>query len=125
MLGLTLAAMFLGHWYLNTPTMVLAPLERLILLMAAAVVLRSAVSGAGLCCQVAEHHGLALAHWPLLMLRWLAGLAGAGLMTWMAWRTLKIPNTQSATGILYVGVIATFLGELTAILLHVDSTYPL
>jgi hypothetical protein len=35
----------------------------------------------------------------------------------MAWQTLKIPNTQSATGILYVAVIAVFLGELTAQLL--------
>jgi hypothetical protein len=43
----------------------------------------------------------------------------------MAWKTLKIPNTQSATGILYVGVIGTFLGELTAMLLHLDTIYPL
>ena len=35
----------------------------------------------------------------------------------MSWQTLKIPNTQSATGILYVAVITTFLGELTAQLL--------
>jgi hypothetical protein len=34
----------------------------------------------------------------------------------MTWQTLKIPNTQSATGILYVAVIATFLGELVALL---------
>ena len=37
LLGSTMAAMFLGHWYLNTPTMELAPLERLVLLMGAAV----------------------------------------------------------------------------------------
>ena len=35
----------------------------------------------------------------------------------MSWQTLKIPNTQSATGILYVAVITTFLGELTSLLL--------
>ena len=28
----------------------------------------------------------------------------------MTRKTLKIPNTQAATGMLYVGVIATFLG---------------
>src|SRR4029079_7236352 len=28
--GLMMAAMFLGHWYLNSPTMALAPLQRLI-----------------------------------------------------------------------------------------------
>ncbi len=47
-LGLTIAAMFLGHWYLNTPTMALGPLERLIKLMGAAIVLRGAVCAAGL-----------------------------------------------------------------------------
>jgi len=43
----------------------------------------------------------------------------------MAWQTLKIPNTQSATGILYVGVMTTFLGELTAQLLSQDAAFPL
>ena len=32
-LGVTLAAMFLGHWYLNTPTMQLVPLKKLVVLM--------------------------------------------------------------------------------------------
>ena len=37
LLGLVTTAMLLGHWYLNTPTMKLAPLRRLIVLLAAAV----------------------------------------------------------------------------------------
>ena len=32
--GLVTTAMLLGHWYLNTPTMKLAPLQRLIVLLA-------------------------------------------------------------------------------------------
>jgi formate-dependent nitrite reductase membrane component NrfD len=43
----------------------------------------------------------------------------------MVWETLKIPNTQSATGILYVAVIGTFVGELTGLLLSAESSYPL
>ncbi len=125
LLGLTLSAMFLGHWYLNTPTMLLAPLERLILLTAAALALRVLVSAAGLGFQVAEAAWPSSAIWLFIALRWLAGLLGAGGLTWMAWKTLLIPNTQSATGILYVAVLATFLGELTAMLLHVESRYPL
>jgi hypothetical protein len=35
----------------------------------------------------------------------------------MTWETLKIPNTQSATGILYAGVILVFVGELVSQLL--------
>ena len=40
LLGVILTAMFLGHWYLNTPTMDLLPLRRLMLLMFLAVALR-------------------------------------------------------------------------------------
>jgi hypothetical protein len=36
-----------------------------------------------------------------------------------------VPNTQSATGILYAGVILVFLGELMSQLLSMDSTFPL
>jgi hypothetical protein len=125
LLGSTMAAMLLGHWYLNTPTMQLAPLRRLVLLMAGAALVRSVVCGIGL--------GLAIASGPapdtprllFIALRWLAGLAGVLILAAMTWQTLKIPNTQSATGILYVAVIGTFLGELTSQLLSAESAFPL
>jgi hypothetical protein len=53
----------------------------------------------------------------LLALRWLAGLVGLPVLLVMARKTLDIPNTQSATGILYVACLAAILGELTAQLL--------
>jgi hypothetical protein len=59
-----------------------------------------------------------------LALRWLAGLVAMACVIWMTWQTLKIPNTQSATGILYVGVIVSFLGELVALLLSQTSRFP-
>lgn len=123
LLGSTMAAMFLGHWYLNTPTMELAPLWRLLKLMASALVLRIAASAAGLIGLVASDQLTAM-NLPLLALRWLAGLVAIAAVVWMTWQTLKIPNTQSATGILYVGVILTFLGELVALLLSRDSPFP-
>ena len=52
-------------------------------------------------------------------------VAVRGAAALAAWHTLKLPNTQSATGILYVGVIGTFLGELMSLLLSSESTYPL
>lgn len=116
-LGITIAAMFLGHWYLNTPTMQLQPLRRLVLLMAAAILLRAIGCGAGLVLMLAAGETLGADQQLFLMLRWVAGLFGALALAWMTWQTLKVPNTQSATGILYVGVIATFLGELTSQLL--------
>src|SRR4051794_25627843 len=47
-LGMTMAAMFLGHWYLNSPTMAIRPLERLVALMAASIVLCAVVEAANL-----------------------------------------------------------------------------
>ena len=59
-----------------------------------------------------------------LALRWLSGLAGVLVVAWLTWQTLKIPNTQSATGILYAGVILAFIGELTSQLLSAGARYP-
>ena len=125
LLGVTLAAMLLGRWYLNTPTMELLPLKRLVLCMAAAVVVRTFVSGSGLALQVAASEPLETAFWIFVIFRWLAGLLGTCILAILTWYTLKIPNTQSATGILYAGVILAFLGELTSQLLSVDALYPL
>ncbi len=124
-LGTTMAAMLLGHWYLNSPGMSLAPLVRLTTGMIAAVVLRAAVSGVGLTLswQAAGH--FSTNQWLFIGLRWLTGIAGAMAVAVAARQTLKVPNTQSATGILYVGVIVTFLGELTAQLLSSRSDFPL
>ncbi len=124
-LGITIAAMFLGHWYLNTPTMAIQPLQRLVWLMGAAILLRAVVVGIGL--------GLEISHagWPdteqliFISLRWLSGLLGAFGLVVMTLKTLQIPNTQSATGILYVAVISTFLGELASLLLTARSSFPL
>lgn len=124
-LGLTMAAMFLGHWYLNTPTMAIGPLERLVVLAGAAICLRAGLAGAGLALTIANHPWPATEQWLFISLRWLSGIVGAFALAVMAYKTLKIPNTQSATGILYVAVIATFLGELTSLLLNVRSQYPL
>lgn len=49
LLGSTTVAMLLGHWYLNSPTMRLDPLYRLLLAMLVAIVVRGAVCGAGGC----------------------------------------------------------------------------
>jgi hypothetical protein len=117
--------MLLGHWYLNTPTMHLAPLRRLVLILGAAAILRVAVCGTGLALTLGASGMPETARMLFISLRWLGGLAGVLILAFMTWQTLKIPNTQSATGILYVAVIGTFVGELTALLLSVESPFPL
>ncbi len=122
LLGVTLGAMLLGHWYLNTPSMQMAPLRRLLALMVAALFLRMLVCGIGLGATCMD--GPIPAPW-FVVLRWVTGLAAPLVMAWMVERTLRIPNTQSATGILYVAAVTVFTGELMSQLLSVTTTYPL
>ncbi len=123
-LGMTIAAMFLGHWYLNTPTMAIEPLRRLVVLMGAAICLRAAVEALWLAIDFQTD-------WPtqqqllFIALRWLSGIFGAFALVVMTAKTLNIPNTQSATGMLYVGVIVTFLGELMSLVLSSQLEYPM
>lgn len=124
LLGAGMAAMLLGHWYLNAPGMKLEPLRLLILLTVAATLLRAALCGTGLVWQMVDIPNFPPTDVALFLgLRWLAGLLAPLLLAWMTWQTLKIPNTQSATGILYVVVIVTFIGELSSQLL--SASYPL
>ncbi len=125
LLGLTMAAMLLGHWYLNTPTMELVPLRRLIIAMGVAVALQAIVSALGLWGEVTYTNTITTQWWLFVLLRWSFGIVGVAILAWMAWQTLKIPNTQSATGILYVAVIGTFVGETMALLLSAESLFPL
>lgn len=124
-LGFVIAAMFLGHWYLNHPGMQLAPLKRLILGILIVGLLRSAICGWGAWAEISAgtpHQGL---WWTLLAIRWIAGLLGTMFLAVLTWQTLKIPNTQSATGILYVAVITVFLGELSSLFLSASSALSL
>jgi len=129
LLGLVTTAMLLGHWYLNTPTMKLEPLRLLIWLLAAAVIARAIICGTGMGLELAGHatrQGSELTTWLVFIgLRWLAGIVGVLGLAWLTWLTLKIPNTQSATGILYAAVILAFIGELTSQLLSAEAMYPL
>jgi hypothetical protein len=124
-LGITFASMLLGHWYLNAPGMELGPLRRLILVAAGAVVIQMLVVGGGLVGEIGQRSSTPMDWLLFIALRWSFGLFGVLGLFWMAWQTLKIPNTQSATGILYVAVIGVFIGELMGLLLSASSAFPL
>ncbi|RIK73168.1 MAG: hypothetical protein DCC67_18195 [Planctomycetota bacterium] len=125
LIGTTLAAMLLGHWYLNSPTMHLEPLRRLIVAMGVAATLHAAVCAAGLVGELSIAAAASTQWTCFVVLRWGFGLAAVAILAWMAYETLKVPNTQSATGILYVGVIGVFVGETTSLLLSADAAFPL
>lgn len=119
-LGVTMAAMLLGHWYLNTPTMKLQPLRRLLVTLAVAVAFQAIVSACGLATLLSESV-LPQFSWWMLVMRWLFCPIGVVVLIVMTWKTLQIPNTQSATGILYVAVIGVFAGELLGLLLSAEA----
>jgi len=115
--GLTVHAMLLGHWYLNAPGMSVDALRAMIDWALAAWAIRLAIT---LAAAVSGGAGPTIAGdtaTALLALRWLAGLVGLPVLLVMSRKTLEIPNTQSATGILYVACLAAILGELTSQLL--------
>lgn len=144
LIGFTVNAMLLGHWYLNAPGMRVDVLRRSIdqtlfiwgLLFCSVVamviwhfstgehanatfssnIFRAVTSATSGGTGSLDETGLAL-----LWLRWLAGLLGLPVLLWMSRMTLDIPNTQSATGILYVACLAVILGELTAQLLGMTA----
>jgi hypothetical protein len=121
-LGGAMTGMLLGHWYLTAPTMSIQPLASLNRFFGVAVGLRLIVSAAAL------FIGYALlqssTHWLWFSLRWLAGIAGPLVLVVMVSRILRYKNTQSATGVLFVGVILTFIGELSATLLARELGLP-
>ena len=118
--GLTVHAMLLGHWYLNAPGMRVDALRRMIDLAIVAWGLQLAVSLSVAVVRWMEASGGVAdsATVALGSLRWLAGLIGLPILLWLSRKTLDIPNTQSATGILYVACVAAIVGELTAQLLY-------
>lgn len=119
LLGVTMTAMLVGHSYLISPTLSLAPLMRMLHAVFAFTLVRGVVAGLALWDWTRVHSLLTLNDVTVLLLplRWGLGFAGMLALTWMAREAAKIRATQSATGILYVVVIFCFLGELTALLL--------
>jgi hypothetical protein len=112
-LGGVCAAMLLGHWYLVTPKLSPAPLQTAALVVVAGVALQIVVVlaafGRGELVGITAQVGLVVA----------TGLrVGVGLLMTLAvalagWWTAKM-NTQSSTGLLYVGLGTALAGEISA-----------
>lgn len=123
LVGLVVHAMLLGHWYLNAPGMsveVLTAMIRWALLVSAAV---ACVATTAIGTLLAYSGDPVIA--TLAGLRWAAGIAGLPVLLVMALKTLEIPNTQSATGILYVACLAAIVGELASQLLQTQLQRPI
>ncbi len=129
--GGAVVGMLLGHWYLTTPTMSIEPLKRLNLVLGISGVLRLVVSAvvvlmlwSGAFNSVETTFAFSSVPKSWLGLRWLAGVVGPIMVSLMVWRILKYRNTQAATGVLFVGVILAFIGDMTAALLLHETKLP-
>jgi hypothetical protein len=125
LLGSTLTAMLLGHYYLTAPAMSIAPLRQFVRFMAAGLVARTAFAAFMLAfwwSGQAEVGEVGRSISPLfLAIRWGMGIGGVALATWLSWETVKIRSTQSATGILYIAMTLVLFGELSSLILARDS----
>ncbi|MFO1021194.1 MAG: hypothetical protein U0903_10925 [Planctomycetales bacterium] len=122
LLGAALTGMLLGHSYLTTPTMSIAPLSRINLYLGAGALLRGIVSGTVLVIAWGSLQGPSYFVW--LLLRWSAGIIAPLILSIMTHQILRYRNTQAATGVLFVGVIVTFIGELSGSLLSQEARFP-
>ncbi|MBI1311185.1 hypothetical protein GC176_07745 [bacterium] len=130
--GTAVGGMLLGHWYLTAPTMSTSPLNRvnvwlgvcaglrLLLAIVAMAMFHGAVFGDA----ASGTAGVSSTHLVWLSLQWLGGMVGPLACCFMVQRILKYRNTQSATGVLFVGVILAFLGEMTGALLRNELQLP-
>lgn len=121
LLGSTLTAMLLGHYYLTAPAMSIAPLKRLVRLMAGSLAIRMILSGLTLVFLRTGPGGLGMVGPLFVAMRLGMGVGGVGLATLLAWRTVQIRSTQSATGILYIAMTLLLFGELSSLVLARDS----
>ncbi|HEV8669421.1 MAG TPA: hypothetical protein VGS01_01655 [Candidatus Limnocylindria bacterium] len=106
------AAMLLGHWYLVTPKLSTGPLRNASLIVVAAVVLQLVIVLATVMrgdLAGTTQTGLLVA----IGIRIGVGLLMTLAVALAAWWTARM-NTQSSTGLLYVGLGSALAGEISA-----------
>jgi hypothetical protein len=133
-LGWSLITMLLGHWYLVAPKLTFRHLVVFCWVLLAVVLLRIAAVGASSILALNNSGAIYPSDWQVL-----TGFAGHGIFFWfrLLWG-LAIPlalslmslhcarrgANQSATGILYVLVVGTFIGEITSYYLTFATGIP-
>ncbi len=119
LMGATLTAMLLGHYYLIAPSMTTEPLKRSLNVIVVGLVARCLLAGIAVWVTHAGRLGSGFPDRPpdatFLAMRWGMGFAGVAVSVYLARRTAEIRSTQSATGILYITTIFVLFGELASL----------
>jgi hypothetical protein len=133
-LGSVLGTMITGHWYLVNRKLTIRPLQLatwvfigiigLRAMMVIATVLLLSNSSQALLADTARGFFSLSASGILFWARVGFGLAAPLLFGWMIWSSVKVKNTQSATGILYATIVLVLIGEAFAKYLYLFTGIP-
>jgi hypothetical protein len=132
-LGLVSGGMLFGHWYLidpNLPVDYLRSFVRLLggalladlALLALTVMLLALAGGAP---GAGAIRTLWDSHLALLATRMVLGPVATLVLAWMCWQTLQVPQTMAATGLLYIAVMSSLVGEMLGRFILFRTAVPL
>jgi hypothetical protein len=112
--------MLIGHWYLIDTGQSIDPFVRLFKFFLASLIAQTAfvllmplllyAMGSGM--TTANLQQLFENHFVLLLARLLIAQVCPLVLSYMIWRTLKIPHTMAATGLFYIALLGVFVGEI-------------
>ncbi|MEA2684203.1 MAG: hypothetical protein QOK05_2531, partial [Chloroflexota bacterium] len=130
-IGTVTTAMLLGHWYLVVPNLSIRPLVALLVLLAIGLVLQGALAITSLLV-LAGHAGVASRQEVLTggysLTFWMhvgVGIALPLLITALATQSTRLRSLMSATGLLYVAVVLTLVGQVTGKVIFFNGNLPL
>jgi len=119
-LGGVTVGMLLGHWYLIDTGQSLDPFVRIFKFFVVSLIVQTiflsilplALYLLGSAKTVLDLQRLWQEHYFLLLARVSAAQIGPLVLSYMIWRTLKIPHTMAATGLFYIALLGVFVGEI-------------
>lgn len=120
LLGGVTVGMLIGHWYLIDTGQSIAPFIRIFKFFVCCLIAQTAYLLALPLSLVLVGNAETLSHlerlWEdhflLLSARVIVAQVAPLVLSFMIWRTLKIPHTMAATGLFYIALLGVFVGEI-------------
>jgi hypothetical protein len=119
-LGSVVATMLLGHWYLIDPGISIEPFRRLfrffltvfLIQIGWDIVTLGALQLFGSDFSRENVAQLLTNQWRLFLIRLALAQVGTLVLCFFIWKTLQIPHTMAATGLLYIAVLFVSVAEI-------------
>lgn len=120
LLGGVTVGMLIGHWYLIDTGQSIDPFVRIFRFFVISLIVQTIFLSTlplwlyllGTANTVLSLQRLWEDHLFLLSTRLLVAQVGPLILSYMIWRTLKIPHTMAATGLFYIALLGVFVGEI-------------